>query len=330
MEPLLGDRPERRYLRVDAGNTLAVSATDRDELVTAELPADVTQTGAVIAYGRFLIEFVRHAPEGKVILRSVGSELRAEAGEAYIGLACFPLDIWPQFKHLDGDGVTWTADALHRLRRILHAVSQDSARPMLQGVCFEDGWAAATDSYQLAAVSLELPEATTNVVIPGAALEHVMRLSGEQGIRVRFAERQVSFSCEGASLTTTLLAGSFPAWREVVPEAQEKAIRADRRELLDALERIAFLAQRDDRCALHIYQDDAGLRLEARLADIGHQEEHIVGENTVGDVCLQARHLRSLLEQLEAPSVTLSMSGPLAAAVAREDGFIGLLMPIRS
>ena len=328
VEPLLGERPERRYLRIDAGERLQLSATDRDQLVTAELTADVDRPGTVIAYGLFLIEFVHRAPEGKIVLRCTGSELRVEAPEAYIALSTFPNDVWPRLDHLQEDGVTWTAEALLQLKRVLHAVSPDAARPVLTGVGFGDGWAAATDSYRLAAVRLDLPE-DANVIIPGQALEHVLRLSGGSSVLVRFAEQRVSFIVGGVTLTTTLLSGPFPDWRQAVPDPQPKAIRADRRDLLAALERIAFLAQREERCALHIEPDAAGLRIKARLPDIGHQEERIAGENTVGNVCLQARHLRSLLEQLTMDSVKLSMDEPLRPAVVREDGFVALLMPIR-
>lgn len=75
--------------------------------------------------------------------------------------------------------------------------------------------------------------------------------------------------------------------------------------------------------------DNGGLRLEARLAEIGHQEDHIAGENTVGDVYLQMCHLNGLLEQLTEEVVTFNMAGPLAPAVAREAVYVTLLMPIR-
>jgi DNA polymerase III sliding clamp (beta) subunit (PCNA family) len=89
------------------------------------------------------------------------------------------------------------------------------------------------------------------------------------------------------------------------------------------------VALKDDRSCVHIHPDAGGLRIDARLAEVGHQEDRISGENTVGDVCLQVRHLKGLLEQLSGEDVTFDMAGPLKAAVAREDGYTGLLMPIR-
>jgi DNA polymerase-3 subunit beta len=329
VEPLLGDRPERRYLRVDADGVVALSTTDRDQLITARLTADVAQPGSVVAYGRFLIEFVRHAPQGKVVLRSVDGQLQAEAGGAQISLATFDPGLWLQLDHVEGDGVTWTAATFQQLGRILHAVSRDDARPLLEGVCFRGGWAAATDSYQLAAVKLELP-ADTDAVISGSALENVLRIGGDDDVAVRFTRNRVSFDTGDASVTSTLLAGQFPEWASVIPEPQGKVIRTDRRELLEALERLSFLALKDDRCCIHIHPDGAGLRIDAKLAEIGHQEDHIPGENTVGDVCLQLRHLKGLLEQLTDDSVTFDMGGRLAAAVVREEGYVGLLMPIRA
>jgi DNA polymerase-3 subunit beta len=328
VEPLLGDKPERRYLRVDADDGLRLSTTDREQLITASLNAEVAQPGSVVAYGRFLIEFVRHAPAGKVVLRSEGRELHAEAGGAQIELATFDEELWPQFEHVEGDGVTWTAPTFQQLGRVLHAVSRDDARPILQGVCFRAGWAAATDSYQLASVKLELPE-DTDVVIPGAALENVLRVSGDHDVTVRFAQNRVSFVLGDATITSTLLAGQFPQWTSVIPEPQGSVIRANRHALLEALERLTFLALKDDRSCVHIHPDAGGLRIDARLAEVGHQEDRISGENTVGDVCLQVRHLKGLLEQLSGEDVTFDMAGPLKAAVAREDGYTGLLMPIR-
>lgn len=329
VEPLLGDRPDRRYLRVEADDGLTVSTTDREQLITARLDAEVAQPGVVVAYGRFLIEFVRRAPEGEVVLRSQGGELRAEAGGAQIELATFDEGLWLQFEHLEEDGVTWTAATVQQLGRILHAVSRDDARPLLQGVCFREGWAAATDSYQLAAVKLELP-AETDVVIPGTALENVLRLADDHDVTVRFAQNRVSFVLGNATVSCTLLAGPFPQWRLAIPGPHGNGIRANRHELLEALERLSFLALKDDRSCVHVHPDAGGLRIDARLAEVGHQEDRIPGENTVGDVCLQVRHLKDLLEQLTGEDVTFDMAGRLKAAVAREDGYVGLLMPIRT
>jgi DNA polymerase-3 subunit beta len=315
-------------LRVEADGDLRLSTTDQEQLITAGLDAEVAQPGVVVAYGRFLIEFVRHAPKGKVVLRTETGELHAEAGGAQIELATFDEGLWPRFEHVQDRGVTWSAATFQQLGRVVHAISRDDARPQLQGVCFREGWAAATDSYQLAAVRLELPE-DTDAVIPGSALENVLRLAGDHDVTVCFAHNRVSFVLGRATVSSTLLGGQYPDWRLAIPQSHGTVIRANRQGLLDALERLTFLALKDDRSCVQIHSDVGGLRIDARLAEVGHQEDHIPGENTVGDVCLQVRHLKNLLEHLGGDDVTFDMAGPLSAAVAREDGFLGLLMPIR-
>ena len=62
--------------------------------------------------------------------------------------------------------------------------------------------------------------------------------------------------------------------------ARDKVIRADRHELREALEHIAFLDRRENHWRLHIYGDGGGLRLEALAPDFGHQERaHLRGEH---------------------------------------------------
>ena len=328
VEPLLGDRPERRLLRVDVDDRLNLSTTDRDQLITAGVRADIVSKGTAVGYGRFLIEFVRRAPDGRVVLWSEDGELFAEDGGSKTKLATFEDDLWPQIGHVDGDPVVWESHALKQLSRVLHAVSKDDARPILQGIGFAGGWAAATDSYRLAAARVELPR-HVQVVIPGSAVENALRLAEGRDMTVRFSQNQVSFYVADATVTCSLLAGDFPDWRSVIPETGSKEVRADRQELLNALERLSYLAQRDDRSCIQIHPEPEGLRIDARLADIGYQEDRIPGENTVGDVSLQFHHLKDLLGQLTLATVTLEMAGSLAPAVVREEGFIGLLMPIR-
>ena len=110
--------------------------------------------------------------------------------------------------------------------QVARAASRDEARPVLTGVLLEISRKGvvlvATDSYRLAVRDLvATADGEAKAIVPERALTEAGRAAtdrGGRGVRQRLADRvQVGT----LTLTSRLIEGEFPNYRQLLPEAHE-------------------------------------------------------------------------------------------------------------
>src|SRR5439155_7055172 len=120
-------------------------------------------------------------------------------------------------------GASELAEAVGQVSK---AASRDEARPILTGILLEvsrEGLTlVATDSYRLG--MRELPataEGEAKALVPERALSEVGRAAAgdEKGEAELFVDQsQVGFRVGGLMLTSRLIEGEFPNYRQLLPE----------------------------------------------------------------------------------------------------------------
>ena len=255
-----------------------------------------------------------------------------------------PVDDFPALSDPSGDQVTVaTADLAAGLKQVVRAASGDDARPILTGVLMsaEDGGLrlVATDSYRLAV--RDLPEASfkrrPKVLVPSRALDELSRVLGDsEEVNVRLGEREVSFDVsieDGAvQVTTRLIEGEFPNYRQLIPSSYPNQLTIGREPLLEAVRRVKLMAR--DTTPLRITQKSDSVELMAVTQDVGQAHEEVDAQYS-GDELTVAFNPDYLIQGLEAApgdEVILETLDALKPAVLRssEGGdFLYLLMPVR-
>ena len=225
-----------------------------------------------------------------------------------------PVDDFPALSDPSGDQVTVaTADLAAGLKQVVRAASGDDARPILTGVLMsaEDGGLrlVATDSYRLAV--RDLPEATVlsegqKVLVPSRALDELSRVLGDsEEVNVRLGEREVSFDVsieDGAvQVTTRLIEGEFPNYRQLIPSSYPNQLTIGREPLLEAVRRVKLMAR--DTTPLRITQKSDSVELMAVTQDVGQAHEEVDAQYS-GDELTVAFNPDYLIQGLEAVSYT--------------------------
>jgi DNA polymerase-3 subunit beta len=225
-------------------------------------------------------------------------------------------------------------------RQVVRAASGDDARAVLTGVLWasEDGGVkmVATDSYRLAV--RDLPESSMldvgqKVLVPSRALIELQRiLSGSADLVVRLGAREAVFEAGDTRLTTRLIEGEYPNYRNLLPSSYPNTLTVGRDALLEALRRVKILAQDSTPVRLALGGDT--LQLTAITQDVGNAAEEIDAryEGAEMTVAFNPDYLAAGVEAVEGDDVTLSTLDPMKPAVLRgvgHDDYLYLLMPVR-
>jgi DNA polymerase-3 subunit beta len=230
---------------------------------------------------------------------------------------------------------------LQTVAKVSRAASRDESRPVLTGILvrLEGGSVAmaATDSYRLSVKETPLPAAPATdleAIIPARALAELSRIaqgSSAETLRLGAQENQVLFELNGVWVTARRIDGQFPNYRQLRPESFEVELALPREELLDAVRRVAVLAQRNS--PLRLRFEEGQLTIQAQTQDVGEASESLP-LSYAGDVLeigFNPDFLREGLESVTEQDVHLKLISPLRPGLitGAGDDFWYLIMPIR-
>ena len=230
----------------------------------------------------------------------------------------------------DGQVASVSADSiLEGLRGSLFATSSDETKQVLTGVHVvaepETLEFAATDGHRLAVVQSADDsgiDLAINVTVPGKALRELERLlqayQGTAPIALRFDPTQVVFELGHQRITTRLLEGAYPNYRQLIPPKFERQLTVDRKQLMAALERIGVLAdQRNNIVKLSISGKGQTLALSVEAQEVGSGREEMSAQVTGDDldIAFNVRYLLEGLRALPSSEIQLQCSSATSPAI---------------
>ena len=324
-------------------NKVVLQSTDLEISIKDTVEANVEDAGSVVLPGRLLAEVVRSLPEAAVTIETkTFDQVAVTCGEAAFVLRALSPEDFPRFPDVAPERkITVATPTLQSLvRKVAKAVSQDEARPVLTGVLMVvDGDTmrlVATDSYRLAIAEETLPEPVaerTEVVIPGKALEEIPRLAGEaETIEMGIADNQIVFEFGHSIYVTRRIEGTFPNYRQLVPEDGETKVVVKRAELEEAAKRVSLLAQHN--APLRLTISESTLTLKAQSQDIGEATESIMVQTQGEGLEIAFNHafLIQGVTSSDDEELRFLASSPLKPGVLKSatgEGYTYLIMPVR-
>ena len=135
----------------------------------------------------------------------------------------------------------------------------------------------ATDSYRLSVkeTKLEAPLAGSfEANVPARALQELTRIVGQaeaESLSVSVRTNQVVFEVGGIVLSSRLIDGQFPNYRQLLPDALEHELQLAGDEITDVVRRISLLAQKN--APLRLAFTEGELTVSARTPDVGEARE---------------------------------------------------------
>jgi DNA polymerase-3 subunit beta len=328
------------------GGAIELRATDMEIGLRVPLEGDIAREGAVVLPARLLVDVIRALPGADVTLELRPSEQDVElvAGSATFHIRTLRLEDFPPFPEAEGDGrVTVPGPAfVETVLKVARSASRDETRPVLTGILVSASATelrmVATDSYRLSVkeTTLEAPlDGSFEANVPARALQELTRIvqhGSAEDLSVSVRANQVVFEAAGVVLSSRLIDGQFPNYRQLLPDAYDHELQLAGTEITEVVRRISLLAQKN--APLRLAFSDGELTVSARTPDVGEAREALPvpfqGEPL--EIGFNPEFLRDGLEAVESGDVLLKLISPLRPGLiqaADGSGFQYLLMPIR-
>ena len=329
-----------------AGDTLKLAGSDLDLTVQVETTVNGVVDGVCVIPARLAADIVRAVEPSAVVVSAEGSEAVISAGRSQFTVRLLPAEEFLRLPEPAAEAVTLDAATFSAaLTQVVRAASRDDARPILTGVLLaaEAGGLrlVATDSYRLALRDLpgtSLLAEGKQVLVPARALGELTRVLGAApSVTLRLGADHATFEAGTVRLTTRLIEGEFPNYRQLIPSAYPNRLYVGKEPLIDAVRRVKLLAREATPVRLALRAD--GVQLTAITQDVGQAREDVDAkdEGTEITVAFNPDFLLEGIEAVPGDEVVLETLDALKPATLRPtttnpDGgtdFLYLLMPVR-
>lgn len=340
-------------VEADEAGTLTLSAFDYETSARITVPADVTEGGTVLVLGRLLADICRNLPNRPIDVATEGNKVQLTCGSSQFSLLRMPSEEYPSLPASPEPSGSVAGDVFTQaVSQVAVAADRSDTLPILTGVRVEiDGsrmTLLATDRYRLAVRELEWsprePGTEAVLLVPARTLADTAKaLGASAAVDIALGDAAggdglVGFEAGQRRTTSRLLDGEYPRVSSIFPTSVETEAVALTSSLIEAVKRVALVADRNTPVRLRFTQGQVAI--DAGAGDDAQAFEEVECELTGPDLEI-AFNPHYLLDGLHATGTEFArlaftqssrpavLSGQPAADAAADSSYRYVLMPIR-
>ena len=348
-------------LTADQGtNKISLTGFDLNLGIQTSFNATVNKSGAITIPSKLLSEIVNKLPNNTPVSIDVdesSDNISIKSDRGSFNLKGISSEDYPNLPFVES-GTSLNIDPssfLKALKLTIFASSSDDSKQLLTGVNFTFNLkyleSAATDGHRLSVVLVENKESiiekeeissdedNLSVTIPTRSLREIEKLvslsSSENSIKLFYDKGQLVFISSNQIITTRTLEGSYPNYSQLVPDTFSKLFKFNTKQLIEALERIAVLAdQQSSVVKINLEKKDLAL-ISADAQDIGSANELVPVSFDFDqfDIAFNVRYLLEGLKVISSQNVIFKCNLPTTPAILvpedNIDSFTYLVMPVQ-
>ena len=329
-------------------NEVELLCSDGSLTIKSTVSAQVSQMGDVVLPGRLLTDIVRKLPEGNVTFsmnEKMAVTIRcAQSRSTITGTSPdeFPMmkDLFgtpglhfPQKKLRDMIGKVTFAIALQESRQALTGCLMEISRDELRLVGL-DGFRLAMQRYH---DDFVLPDGVDKIkaIVPGRVMNEIAHIMTDDDSMATFHmdHTHMMVVMGSTTLVTSLLAGEYINYRQILPSAWLSRVTVKRRELQDAIERASLMAKEGKNNLIRMKASQNNLRITS-TSDLGDVLEeldaNLEGEDI--EIAFNSRYIADVIRNVDEECCTLCMNtnvSPCVIAPMEGDSYLYLVLPVR-
>ena len=348
----LGVRPAMQILEgvlIKTGEEeIFVTCTDGSLSIRSRVKATVIEQGSVVLPGKLLAEIVRKLPEDVVTVQMNDKmTVTLKCCQSRSTLAGMSPDDFPEMKDIiDSYAIELPQKRLRdMISKVVFAIAVQESRQALTGCLIEitkdELRLVGLDGFRLALQRLHgnfgLPDGKEQVtaIIPGHVMNEMSRIMTDEENMIFFHldTTHLMVIIDDTTLVTTLLAGEYINYRQILPAAWLTRITVKKKEMQDSIERASLMARegKNNLIRLHANNDQLKITSMSELGDVLEELDiHLEGEEI--EIAFNARYINDVIKNVDDECCMLSMNtnmSPCVVSPVEGDEYLYLILPVR-
>ena len=323
-------------------NTLKLDSTDLEMRISTEIECVCESEGCTTIPAKKLAALVSRFSADEISFDiDELNHVKIECGTGRFTLLGLPGEEFPGAVDIKVVKTVKVEESVFKamLNSITYAVSPDDSRKVLTGILLATGGnmltMVATDGKRLALNERTVESVSGDdgeCIVPLKAANEVRRtLEGGDFVEIQIGEKQCRFIGQNYTLTTKLIDGNYPNFRQVIPTEFKRVVEVPAEPLLQKIEMVSqVLSDTSSHVVLSFANNN--LAISGSSSEIGEGSDSMSIEYDMEpiDVSFNPGFLADPLKVVGIPTVTVKMNDPFnQVAIEGANGFIYVIMPIR-
>jgi len=324
--------------------SLTLAATDMElavRLTTARV--EVQEPGEALIPADKFSQIVKESVDPTLTIAIDAEEAIITGQDSRFKIFSHPVADYPELPTFTGEAdFELSAADLHRLVAMtIFATARENSRYAINGVLMEREKnklaVVATDGHRLALARGTCKGGNKDegraAIVPTKTLTLLLRLfdDAEQTVRVQMADNQIHFATEHAVLTSNLVEGNFPPYKDVIPKDGDRKASLSTDLFVSAVRRAALLTNEESKGVRMSFSPE-GLTLSSRAPEMGEAEIKVELPEYSGepiDIGFNPQYLLDALKVVDQDQVQMEFKAPNKPGVMRTGTiFSYVIMPV--
>ncbi|HNW71399.1 MAG TPA: DNA polymerase III subunit beta [Candidatus Paceibacterota bacterium] len=330
-------------LLIASGKSLKLRSTNLSLGVEVEIPSKVEKEGIMAVSGSVLSSIFSNISQNEqIILEEENGNLLIKTKKSLIKLKGQPCDDFPTIPVVSGK--TFTIESkkfIDGIKSVYYSSSVSDIKPEISSVFIysdDDNLVfVSTDSFRLAEKKIRIKglEEIPGILIPFKNISEILRIFGDVNdeIKICFNKNQISFSSLNIYLTSRVINGVFPDYRQIIPKEYKTEAIVLKQDLLNALKISNIFSDKFNQVNLKIKPKEKTFELSSSNNDVGENKTHLDGALTGENVELgfNYKYFLDSLQSINSDSISIKLNQtikPLVVSGVSDNSFIYLIMPM--
>jgi DNA polymerase III subunit beta len=322
---------------------LTIKATNLDLGIEVSLPVKVITPGKVAVSGSVLYNFISNLTDKNIKLELVGDNLKISTKHNQSTIKTFSTDDFPNIPKISKEkNFTFNVPGLIKgFKSVMYSSSVSTIRPVLSSIFLfseEDGVVfVATDSFRLSEKRVEVKKHKEfgQILIPFRNVGEIIRTLEDikDDVEVSLNENQISFSYNDLYITSRVIDGVFPDYKQIIPKETKTEAIVLKQDLINALKISNVFSDKFSQVTFHIHPKEKIFEITTKNMEVGENINNIdvviKGDELV--ISFNYKYIIDCFQSIDSDSVSLSFSDTNKPMVVRGVGdrsFLYLVMPM--
>jgi DNA polymerase-3 subunit beta len=273
----------------------------------------------------------------------VGGNLKVWTKHNQSLIKAFPVDDFPNIPKITSDKpFTFNVPSLIRgFKSVMYSSSVSTIRPVLGSVMLssqEDSVVfVATDSFRLAekVIGVKKHKEFNQILIPFKNIADIIHSLEDykDDIEVYLNENQISFTSKDLYITSRVIDGAFPDYKQIIPKETKTEVIVLKNDLVSSLRISNIFSDKFSQVIFHINPKDKIFKITTKNLDVGENENNLdaVIKGDEITISFNYKYIVDCFQSIEGDSVSLSFvdnSKPMVIRGVSDKSFLYLVMPM--
>ncbi|MFA6601420.1 MAG: DNA polymerase III subunit beta [Candidatus Paceibacterota bacterium] len=327
-------------------NTATFKATNLDLGVEVSVPVKTNDEETIAVPAATLSSFVSQIGpnEQLVTLETVSGNLHVSTSKSKGLIKTQPSDDFPSIPQIaDGQEFSLSPELFVKgLKCVWYSSSVSSVKPELSSVYVyreNDSLVfAATDSFRLAEKRIKAPAGLNlgEILVPFKNIADIVRILETMGdvMEVKLNKNLIAFKARGIYLTSRLIDGVFPDYRQIIPKGYSTEAIMLKQDLINALKISNIFSDKFNQIHVSINPKGKLFEIQTKNSDVGENKTSVDSALT-GDpveINFNYKYIADCFQSIDSDSLSLQLSGLNRPMVIRpvsgDQSFMYIAMPM--